>query len=193
MPEYHPDWTSPTQGIVINNRLILDSECPSGTCSITYSDKPSSPTLTSLNAGIVTSGMGSLTLNGNNFNVIPSADVKVIFENTLTKTKTVVAATSVTATSAVATIPNLQGGYYNVRVRLDPIGETNSLELNMQTSVAATALTGSVKGGRAIITGTGLPAAWPSKMFSIKVLANTFYEDPVVLSATTGQLELSIG
>jgi hypothetical protein len=136
--------------------------------------------------------MGSFTLTGSNLNAVAAADVKVIFENTITHVKTTVVPTSVTSTSIAVPVPSLEGGYYNVRARLDPVGETNSLDINIQTSVGNTALSMSVKGGRAIITGTGLPAQWPSKMFSLKLLTNTFYDNPVVLSCNTGQIELAI-
>ncbi len=37
-PPANPAWPSNSQGIVVGNRLILDSDCPSGNCNFTYND-----------------------------------------------------------------------------------------------------------------------------------------------------------
>jgi hypothetical protein len=45
MPPYHADWSSDTQSIVLNNRLILDSTC-TGTCDFTYNAESSAMQIT---------------------------------------------------------------------------------------------------------------------------------------------------
>lgn len=88
-------------------------------------------------------------------------------------------------------MPDLQAGFYEVRVRMDPIGETNSLSINVTTTITSSTSTGSVKGGKLTIIGKGLPSEWPSKLFTIK-MTNTFYEDVKVLTSTPTKLELAI-
>lgn len=192
VPPTHPDWSSPTQGIVINNRLIQDSVCPTNTCSITYNDKASSPAITTANVADVVSGTGSITLSGTNLDLAAAANIQIIFENKLTKAKTIVVPTSVSAVSVSGPFPSVQAGFYSVKVRLDPAGETNSLDVTVRGSVSNTVISSSVKGGKITINGQGLPSEWPSKMFSIKVLTNTFYQSPSVITASATKLELSI-
>lgn len=52
-----------------------------------------------------------------------------------------------TPTSIVFNTPYVQAGTYKVRARLDPIGETNSYAINIQSSLALNSIQGSVMGG----------------------------------------------
>ena len=64
--------------------------------------------------------------------MIPDSDVRVVLENRLNSEETVLTPSSVTATEIVFSVPAIAAGPYNVRARFDPIGETNSLTLNLK-------------------------------------------------------------
>lgn len=146
-----------TQGITVTNRLIQDSVCPTNSCDITYSDLASSPSLTSSSLTSI-SGVGSITLYGTNFNLVPANAVQVVIKNTINSVKTIVTATTVQAGSVVFSMPALQAGFYEVKVRMDPIGETNSISINVTTTISSSTSNISVKGGKLTINGQGLPS-----------------------------------
>lgn len=47
--------------------------------------------------------------------------------NKLTREKTIVGAISSTAGGVTVNVPNIKAGYYKIKVRQDPYGETNSI------------------------------------------------------------------
>lgn len=156
MPQTHPDWLNSTQDVIVSNRLIADSVCPSSNCDYTYMPLDASPNITSLSTTVtVTSGKGTLLITGNRLNAVAGA--KVILENRLTAVITIATVNAVTPTTVNFTLPNVQAGIYWVRVRLDPIGETNSLLLNLSASLNSTAIDASTGGGAFILKGYGLP------------------------------------
>lgn len=122
MPPTHPDWTSSTQGVIVTNKIIADSSCPNNNCRYTYSTRDLSPNLTSISFNDTDSGRGSLILTGNFLNVTANQSVFVVLENKLTGVRTVVPSNTANTTTVNFTLPNVPGGFYVVRVRLDPIG-----------------------------------------------------------------------
>lgn len=124
--------------------------------------------------------------------VVPVADVRIIFENKLTREITVVVPGSGSAGGVSGAVPGVQAGYYTVRVRLDPVGDTNSLELTVKAAVSSTAISSSIKGGIVTINGQGLPTEWPSKLFTLKLRTNSFYYTPTIVSASSTKLQLSL-
>lgn len=103
----------------------------------------------------MTSGSGTLFLYGSNLNL--GTTVQVIFENKLTKEKTVLSPVSSSANSINVNIPSIQAGYYKVKVRLDPVGDTNAIEVIVKGAVYATSMSASIKGGKIAVSGLGLP------------------------------------
>ena len=77
MPDYNPDWSSGTQGIFMSSKLIQDAVCE-GSCIFTYGVEDTSPSLTAISQASTYSAIGSITLTGTNFDIIPAADVKVV-------------------------------------------------------------------------------------------------------------------
>ena len=63
----------------------------------------------------------------------------VVVSNTATKITTVVTPISSTSTQVVFAVPAVESGTYNVRVRSDPIGETNgyTVKVNAQMTGAS--------------------------------------------------------
>lgn len=121
-PPTNPQWTNNTQGIIVGNRLIQDSTCPGNNCFFTYNDLDASPNLTSISLQLVNSGLGVVSLNGNNLNIIPTNQVVVVFLNNITGVETIVTPTNVTATKITFNVPSIEAGFYLVRARLDPYG-----------------------------------------------------------------------
>jgi len=185
-------WSLNSQGIVVGNRLIADSDCPSNNCNFTYDDLTASPNLTTP-AQTVTSGVGAITLSGYNLNIIPSSNIKVVLTNNVTNSKTIVTPTSVSANDVIFDMPNVESGYYLVCVRLDPIGQTNWVMFTVQNLLSSTTYYGSVMGGVLEIKGNGLPEKWPSgSAFSIRISSNGIFYDPVVNSSSTNNLQIVI-
>ena len=181
MPTYHPDWnTSNVQGVIVSSRLTEDSVCE-GSCTFTYGDQGTSPFLTAISS---VSQAGTVTLTGENFDVIGFPDIRVAIENSLTKEITQVVPDSATATSVVFTVPAVQAARYLARVRLDPIGETNSLAFEIRSKFSSSSLSGSTQGGYISLTGENLPSEWPSMLFNLEVSTGGAKVDPVVVSAT---------
>lgn len=79
MPPSHPDWTTSTQGVIVTNKIIVDSTCPNNNCAFTYGALSASPSLTAISSATVVSGTGTITLTGINLNSVNLADVNVVF------------------------------------------------------------------------------------------------------------------
>ena len=62
------------------------------------------------------------SITGTNLDMSGSSSLMVIFENQLTKVKTEVTPTIVTATQIDFNVPDVQDGLYLVRTRVDPQG-----------------------------------------------------------------------
>lgn len=93
-----------------------------------------------------------------NLDAVATANVQVVLINKVTAAKTLVSVNSVTSTQIVFNVPSAQAGIYEVRARLDPIGQTNSYVINIKSSFSTTSYTGSIKGGNLVLVGQGLPS-----------------------------------
>ncbi|CAM6001509.1 unnamed protein product [Sphagnum balticum] len=147
---------------------MVDNTCAnSGACTFAYLDQSLGPHITSISSNSITTG--SVTLAGTNFNV-GGATPKVILSNKGTGKVTVVIPTSSSATSVTFTLPNVETGNYNVKVRSDPIGESNGylLVVNSQFT-GSTSLSLSLNGGDLTIGGNGLPDSWPNQNFILNI------------------------
>lgn len=173
MPPTHPDWTSSQQNLIVTNRIVQDSTCPGNNCQFTYSSKDLSPNLTKISAASALSGKGTLLLTGFNLNATNNANINVVLENKVSGIKTPISVNMVNSTNVNFTIPNVPSGSYLVRVRLDPVGETNSIALVLRASLNSTSLTGSTKGTSVILAGYGLPTQWPSNLYSLVLTQNS--------------------
>lgn len=111
--------------------------------------------MTSLSTSDLTSNSGTLNLFGTNLNLIASPTV--IFVNKLTREKTTVSAISSSAGGVTVNVPNVKAGYYKVKVRQDPIGDTNAIDVTVKGAVFSTSIPISVKGATVAINGLGLP------------------------------------
>lgn len=122
MPPTHPDWTSNTQQVIVTNKIIQDSSCPNNNCNFTYGDKLTSPNITNISFSSADSGRGNLLLTGNFYNVSSYPSPAVVVENRLTGIRTLATILTINSTHVNFTVPNVPGGAYLVRVRLDPVG-----------------------------------------------------------------------
>lgn len=153
-----------------------------------YMTQSLSPSLTSMSVNTIISG--SVTLTGLN---IGSGSPKVVLTNKDTGVVTLVTPTSFNSTSVGFTVPNVESGSYNVKVRIDPIGETNGLLLTIQASITGVSPSSlSTNGGKVTISGRGLPSAWPNSNFVLKIMSNGKFIQPVVLGASSTALTLSL-
>jgi hypothetical protein len=167
------------QDVVLTNRLMVDNTC-GGTCSFSYIAEGQSPTLTKMSTNSITTG--SIVLNGTNFSL---GTPIVILTNLNTSLATKVTPTGVTATSLTFAVPSVESGQYDVKVRIDPIGETNSYLLVINAAITAKSpSTISVNGGRFVITGSGLPNGWPNINFALTVTQNKVVIQPSIFAAT---------
>ena len=87
-------------------------------------------------------------------------------------------------------VPLIQAGFYKIRVRLDPIGETNSLSIVVKSQFNPTSYSGSTEGGFISILGTGLPNSWPAKLFTLSLKKNGLMIDPVIIETSENRLQL---
>jgi hypothetical protein len=167
------------QSVVLTNRLMVDNTC-GGTCSFSYLDASLSPSLTNMSANSITTG--NIVLNGTNFNL---GTPVVVLTNKKTGLVTQVTPTSVTASSLSFAVPSVESGKYNVKVRIDPVGETNSYLLVITAQITATnPPTISTNGAKVVISGTGLPNGWPNANYELTIHHNADIVEPVILSAT---------
>ena len=109
----------------------------------------------------------------------------VVVSNTATKITTVVTPISSTSTQVVFAVPAVESGTYNVRVRSDPIGETNgyTVKVNAQMTGASPGSV-SVKGGRVTVSGRGLPERWPHPSFILKMTQAGQVVKPKIVSTS---------
>jgi hypothetical protein len=77
-PPANPTWSSNSQGVVVGNRLILDSDCTTNNCNFTYNDINSSPNLTAISVQLVTAGLNNITMTGNNLDIASNGKVVLI-------------------------------------------------------------------------------------------------------------------
>ena len=86
--------------------------------------------LTAISQTATISGTGSLTVTGTNFDLTGNLqDLRIVLINALTFEETVVTPTTKSATSIEFGVPDVEAGKYRVRVRLDPEGQSNGLNL----------------------------------------------------------------
>lgn len=159
-PPFNPTYNISTpQTVLLTNRLMVDNTCDNSSgCVFTYLPSVSSPNLTGISTNRIASG--SVVLTGNNLNL---ATPLVVLTNILTGVVTTTNPSSSSANSVTFVVPSVESGPYNVVVRQDPIGETNSFLLNITlVSSTVTPSSLSVNGGNVVISGTGLPASWPN-------------------------------
>lgn len=172
----------------MTSRLILDSICASNACNFTYSALDTSPALTTISASSVISGTGTLTLTGINL----ASSARVVLQNNITGDKYFPVVNSATSNTVNFTVPNIQAGVYAVRARVDPVGETNSLYLNVNASFTATSFGGSTQGPSLKFTGTGLPSSWPPQFFTVVITLDSIPINLNVLTATPSLFEVAI-
>lgn len=170
---------SVAQGVILTNRLMVDNTC-GGVCDFTYLDASSSPKLTSMSSNTII--YGSITLTGVN---LALGTPIVVLTNKDTSLATTVTPSSVNATSITFNVPNLETGSYNVKARLDPVGETNAFLLTITPAInAKTPSTFSTNGGRVVLSGYGLPNGWPNINYALKITQNNNVIQPFIFSAT---------
>lgn len=78
MPPTHPDWVNNTQKVIVTNKIIADSSCPSNNCFFTYSNQTLSPNIISINSTSALSGKSTVQLVGNNFGLTNFTNAKVV-------------------------------------------------------------------------------------------------------------------
>lgn len=133
-----------------------------------------------------------MLLTGTKLNATNLTNVQVVLQNKLTGVKTLANVNSATATNINFTVPNVPAGAYLVRARLDPLGETNSLALNLKTFLTSSTLGGSTKGGAIFVNGFGLPSEWPSRLWTLTVTVNSLPVSVTVLSTSPSQLQIQV-
>jgi len=91
-----------------------------------------------------------LTLTGQRFDIGES--VKVSLYNKITKKTIELTPTLSNATSITVTLPNLESGFYDVRARIDPIGESNAILLQANLDLKSPTVSQiSINGGQIAI------------------------------------------
>lgn len=170
---------SVAQTVLLTNRLMVDNTC-GGSCGFSYLTEAQSPTLTSMSANTITSG--NIVLNGTNFNL---GSPVVVLTNLNTSLVTLVTPSSVSSTSLTFAVPSIEAGQYNVKVRVDPTGETNAYRLVVNAAITSNSPTSiSTSGGRFTITGTGLPNGWPNKYFALTITQNKAVIQPNIFASS---------
>lgn len=97
----------------------MDNTCGSANaCQFSYNVASSSPSLTSISTTWATAG--DITLMGTNLNA--GSSPIVVLKNQLTNAITLVTPKTSSATSVVFTLPSVESGPYDVKVRSDPVG-----------------------------------------------------------------------
>ena len=99
---------------------MVENTCTTNTtCQFNYYDVTNSPKLDGISTSSITTG--SITLTGVNFDLNGSSPV-VVITNKVTNNITIVTPTTFNSTKIVFTVPSVESGQYNVKVRVDPIG-----------------------------------------------------------------------
>ena len=71
------------------------------------------------------------------------------------------------------TIPRVESGQYSIRVRLDPIGETQAKTLNIKNMLwDASPGSLSTNGGIVTLSGFGMPEQWPHNKYRMTMKIN---------------------
>jgi hypothetical protein len=167
---------------------MADNTCQ-GVCSFTYLSEAASPSLSSISTSRITTG--SIVLTGNNLNL--GGSPKVILTNMNTSKTTTVIPTSASDVSVTFTLPNVEAGFYDVKVRDDPIGETNSYLLVVDAQITAKSPASlSTQGGKFTITGTGLPESWPNPNWILTFSKNKIFAQPEILSTSATSIVFNI-
>lgn len=123
-----------------------------------------------------------LRINGARFNL--SATPKVSLTNRVTGKVTVVdpIVASSNDTSISITVPHIEAGMYAVRVRTDPLGESNSTNLNINLNINSVSVSGlSTFGGNIRILGSGFPETWPNQHYNRMSLRTSGRNVPIVV------------
>jgi hypothetical protein len=107
-----------------------------------------------------------------------------VFENLITGEKTLAVVSSESTSSIVVSTPSVEGGYYEVRVRNDPQGESNGFPLDVRTELDS-AMDASIKGGYITISGEGLPDEKDDALFSVSMMADGMPVDVELIHSTT--------
>ena len=104
------------------------------------------------------------------------------------------AGSTTNATSITIIFPNVESGIYSVRVRSDPVGESNSLIVTVSFKFnALTPTQYSINGGKVTLTGTGFPETWPNKHYNRLAFAIGSRNLPLTIeSMTPGQIVLNV-
>lgn len=167
---------------------MADNTCQ-GVCSFTYLDKTASPSLSSISTNSITTG--SIVLTGKNLNL--GGSPKIILTNMNTSKVTTVIPTSASDVSVNFTLPNVEAGFYDVKVRADPTGESNSYLLVVYAQIIGKSPASlSTQGGKFTITGTGLPETWPNPNWILTYSKNKFFTQPEVLSTSATSIVFNI-
>ena len=168
-PPYHSDWgNTSTHDITVSNKIIQDSTC-GGSCSFTYNDEENSMKISTVNDTEVVSG-DLVMITGENFDI---GSPVVALTNRLTSVTTEVTPDSASATEVVFEVPNLDAGFYTMRTRVDPNGESNTKILQIGSTLTTSSYDVSTEGGHVSIVGTGFPADdWPNSLFAIDRTSN---------------------
>lgn len=106
---------------------------------------------------------------------------------------TIVNPNSASDVSVNFTVPSVEAGFYDVKVRADPIGESNSylLVINAQITAKSPASL-STQGGKFTITGTGLPETWPNPYWILTYSKNKLSAQYEVLSTSATSIVFNI-
>lgn len=168
---------------------MVDSTCGSvGSCGFTYLDSSVSPQLTSMSTNSITTGQ--ITINGSNFDL---GTPIVILTNEETGQVTMVTPTNVIPTSLSFTVPSVESGSYNVKIRIDPIGESNGYLLKVHAGLSSVSPSSiSTFGGNVVLSGSGLPYSWPNSNFILKVTQNGALIQPKVFSTAPNAFTLTL-
>lgn len=170
---------SVAQKVTLTNRLMVDNTC-SGTCSFSYIPLSQSPSLSAISTNSITTG--TITLTGANLNL---GTPVVVLTNKKTGLATTVTPTSATATSLVFTVPSVQSGEYNVKVRVDPVGQSNAYLLVVNGAIVTKSpAVISTAGGKYTISGSGLPNGWPNANYALTLTQNKVVIQPSIFYAS---------
>jgi len=180
------------QEVTVTSKLVINTKCAKDDpCWFTFKDDATSPVLESLSSEAM-SGSYPLTLTGSNFNLGTSVTVSLL--NLVTSELTEVTPTEYNTTSITITVPKVESGYYSVRARTDPSGESNALSLTLnprKDNISQSSI--SVMGGQVAINGWGFPKTWPSTYYNKLSLTTGGIVIPLdVVSSSTTQLVLRV-
>lgn len=164
-------YTSASNRVYMSSKLIQDAVCTTGTCNYTFMDETNSPKINQYSGiGLVRAG-DTISINGSN---LSPTNTQIVLNNANTFARTVINPISNDGTTLTFRIPNtIEAGTYQLRARVDPIGESNGVQLNVTMSVSNLAVNKfSREGSTLSISGTCLPSSWPNTNFQMYMKAN---------------------